>query len=135
MRVLCVFGKHQYGDASRGIGIEYAAFVPTLRKLGHEVVHFETWDRTKHPNFAELNRALVETVEKERPDVLLSVQTDVEIWLETMAAISARGALATISWTTDDSWKYEQVPRFIARYYHAMAKIGRASCRERVERE
>jgi len=121
MKVLCVFGKHQYGDPARGLGIEYASFVPTLERLGHTVVHFESWDRSQHPDFARLNRALLNEVEKVRPDVLLSVQTDIEIWLETLALISTRGDVATVSWTTDDSWKYHQVPRFIGRYYHAMA--------------
>ncbi len=121
MKVLCVFGKHQYGDPARGLGIEYASFVPTLERLGHTVVHFESWDRSIHPDFARLNRALLDAVERERPEVLLSVQTDIEIWLETLALISTRGDVATVSWTTDDSWKYDQVPRFIGRYYHAMA--------------
>ena len=38
MRVLCVFGEHNYGDPNRGEGYEYANFVPALRRLGHEVL-------------------------------------------------------------------------------------------------
>jgi len=121
MKVFCVFGKHQYGDPARGLGIEYAAFLPTLKRLGHQVIHFESWDRSKHRDFAELNRALLGAEARERPGVLLSVQTDIELWLETLALISTRGDVATVSWTTDDSWKYKQVPCFIGRYYHAMA--------------
>jgi spore maturation protein CgeB len=34
--------------------------------------------------------------------------------------IMARGDVATISWTTDDSWKYREVSRFIGKAYHAM---------------
>ncbi len=120
MKVLCVMGEHQYGDPSRGIGIEYAAFVPTLRMLGHEVHHFESWNRASYRDFAALNRALLERVEALKPDVLLSVQRDYEIWTETLDAISSRGDVATVSWTTDDSWKYEQVSRYIGPHYHAM---------------
>jgi spore maturation protein CgeB len=59
-------------------------------------------------------------VERERPDVLISVQRDYEIWLETLEIIRARGDVATISWTTDDSWKYGKTSRFIGPAYHAM---------------
>ena len=120
MKILCVFGKYQYGDPSRGIGTEYTAFLPALKSLGHEVVHFESWDRSCYQDYAELNKALLETVEREKPDVLLSVQMNYEIWLETLQIIKARGDLVTICWTTDDSWKYMEVSRFIGGSYHAM---------------
>jgi spore maturation protein CgeB len=119
MKILCVFGKHQYGRSAIGEGIEHAAFIPTLRRLGHEVLHFESWDRTAYPNFAELNGALLECVKRERPHVLLAVQRDCEIWTETLATIRASGT-ATIAWTTDDSWKYREVSRFIGRHYDAI---------------
>jgi len=121
MKVLCVFGKHQYGDPARGLGIEYASFVPTLQRLGHEVIHFESWDHRIYSDFAKLNRCLLQTIERERPEVMITVQCAYEIWLETLAEIWRRNDVATISWTTDDSWKYEQVSRFIGPFYHGMA--------------
>ena len=120
MKVLCVFGKYQYGDPSRGIGTEYASFVPALKRLGHEVIHFESWNRRRYSNYAELNLAFLEAVERERPDVLLAVQLNYEIWLETLQVIQALGDVATICWTTDDSWKYREVSRFIGNAYHAI---------------
>ena len=97
MKVLCVFGKHQYGDPSRGLGTEYAAFVPALRNLGHDVVHFESWNRKYYSNYAELNRALLETVEREDPDVMLAVQLNYEIWLETLRIIQSAGDVPKVS--------------------------------------
>lgn len=120
MKLLCVFGKYQYGDSARGVGTEYSSFIPALKKLGHEVVHFESWDRALYSDFSELNRALLETVEREHPDVLLAVPTNYEIWLETLDVIRNRGDVATICWTTDDSWKYKEFSRFIGRSYHAI---------------
>ena len=120
MKVLCVFGQYQYGDPSRGIGTEYASFVPALKRLGHEVIHFESWNRKCHANYAELNKALLTTVNREHPDVMLVVQLNYEIWLETLRIIQAAGDVATICWTTDDSFKYREVSRFIGRSYHAM---------------
>ncbi|MBW4539544.1 MAG: glycosyltransferase [Myxacorys chilensis ATA2-1-KO14] len=120
MKVLCVFGKHQYGDPARGIGTEYAAFMPALQRLEHEVIHFDSWDKSRFADYAELNQALLNAVEQARPDVMLTIQRDYEIWLETLQLIQARKDVATISWTTDDSWKYQEVSRFIGKAYHAM---------------
>ena len=120
MKILCAFGKYQYGNPSRGIGTEYASFVPALKRLGYEVIHFELWDRRRCSNYAELNLALLETVERERPDVLLAVQLNYEIWLETLQIIQMGGDVATICWTTDDSWKYREVSRFIGSSCHAI---------------
>ena len=130
MKILCAFGKNQYGDPSRGLGIEYAAFVPTLRRLGYEVVHFESWDHRVYSDFANLNQSLLRTVEWECPDVMLTVQCAYEIWLETLAEIWNRGNVATICWTTDDSWKYQQVSRFIGPFYHAMTTTYPESVRK-----
>ena len=121
MKILCVFGKYQYGDPARGISTEYAAFIPALRRLGFEVVHFDSWDRTRFGDFSELNQALLNTVEEVRPDIMLSVQLLYEIWLETLEIIKGRGDVATICWATDDSWKYRECSRFIGPIYHAMA--------------
>jgi spore maturation protein CgeB len=120
MKILCVFGRYNYGDPTRGTSPEYAAFVPALTRLGHEVHHFESWDRRNYPDLGALNEALLNEVERTRPDVMLTVQMHYELWLETLEAIRARGDVATISWTTDDSWKYREVSRFIGHAYHAM---------------
>jgi spore maturation protein CgeB len=120
MRILCVFGRHNYGDPRRGVSPEYAAFIPALRRLGHDVHHFESWDRRAYTDLARFNQSLLEEVERLRPDVMLTVQMHYELWLETLEAIRARGDVATVSWTTDDSWKYREVSRFIGHAYHAM---------------
>lgn len=121
MKVLCALGQHNYGDTARGESPEYSAFLPALRNLGHEVQHFEIWDRRAYCDLADLNSALLGAIEAYRPDVLLSVPMNYEIWLETMALIKARGDVATVSWATDDSWKYSKVSRFIGPAYDVMA--------------
>ncbi|MBL8377380.1 MAG: glycosyltransferase [Burkholderiales bacterium] len=113
MRILCVFGRHNYGDPARGEGVEYASFLPALRALGHEVEHFESFARTGHADFAALNRALVERFASFRPDVVLTVLMMAEVWLETVALMRVAGA-RVINWSTDDSWKYRQFSRLIA---------------------
>jgi spore maturation protein CgeB len=88
--------------------------------MGHQVVHFESWDHSHYRDLADMNQRLLQIVDAERPDAMLVVQTNYEIWLETLYAIKSRGTVATLCWTTDDSWKYRQVSRFIAPAYHAI---------------
>lgn len=118
--MLCVFGEHQYGDPSRGLGTEFAAFIPALRRLGHEVLHFESWNKRIYRDLSELNSKLLYVVESFRPDVMLTVHMEYELWLETLEIIRARGDVATISWAADDSWKYREVSRFVGTAYHAV---------------
>ncbi len=120
MKILCALGKYQYGDPARGLSTEYAAFMPALKNIGHDVVHFELWDRRLYSNYTELNQLILKAVDRECPEVLLTVQLEYEIFIETLEAIRKRGDVATICWTTDDSWKYREVSRFIGKYYHAM---------------
>ena len=120
MKFLCVFTKYQYGDKARGTEPHLETFPPALQMMGHEVRHFDTWDPITYPTYADLNHALLQAVRDYRPDVVLTVQRDVEIWIETLLAIRALG-VTTITWTTDDSFKFRKVSRFIGRYYDAIS--------------
>lgn len=121
MKILCVLGKHNYGNPARGEGYEYVNFLPALRNLGHQVVFFESFARDAYQDFADLNRQLLEVVESEKPDVILCVLLGYEVWLETLQMIRAGSNAILINWSTDDSWKYEQFSRFIAPAFHIYA--------------
>ncbi|MHB1143147.1 MAG: CgeB family protein [Sulfuricaulis sp.] len=114
MKILCAFGKHNYGEPGRGEGYEYSNFIPALRRLGHEVVHFETWNRTGHSGFAGLNLDFLKTVERENPDLIFCVLMHYELWLETLEIVRRRCRAVLVNWSTDDSWKYPQFSRFVA---------------------
>ena len=130
--MLCVFGEHNYGDPNRGEGYEYTNFIPALRRLGHEVLFMESWNRSRYSGFRELNAALLRLAERERPDVVLSVMFTYEIWLETWEILRDAGFAATVNWTTDDSWKYQQSSRLLAPVFHAFTTTyRRASSRYR----
>ncbi|MEI7466366.1 MAG: glycosyltransferase [Burkholderiales bacterium] len=120
MRILCVFGRYNYGDPKRGEGVEYTHFLPAFRALGHDVEHFESFSRATHADFASLNRALLARVEAWRPKVVFTVLMMGEIWLETIDIIRACGA-TVINWSTDDSWKYAEFSRLIASSFDAFA--------------
>lgn len=116
MKILCVFGRHAYGDPARGEGYEHANFIPALRSLGHDVALFDSFDRSSYADFAELNQRLVETVLRETPDILFCVLMQYEIWVETLDLIRSRTPTVVVHWGTDDSWKFDRFSRFIARH-------------------
>lgn len=120
MKILCALSRYQFGLKERGETTEYVAFLPALARLGHEVVHFETCDPVSYPTYADLNRALLAEVMRFRPDILLTVQRDYEIWLETLSRIRELGDVALITWTTDDSFKFNRVSKFIGSSYDAI---------------
>jgi len=112
MNILCVFGRHAYGDPSRGEGYEYVNFLPAWRRLGHQVSFFESFSRDPYTDFASLNRALLRRVEETAPDVVFCVLMQYEVWCETLRLIRGTGALL-VNWSTDDSWKYKLFSRLI----------------------
>ncbi len=120
MKVLCVFTEYNYGDSRRGVSIEYASFLPAIQSLGHEVMHFETWNSTRFPTYGDLNRALLTAAEQWQPDLIFTVQRDYEIWLETLETLGSDMGIALATWITDDSFKFKHYSRFIAPYYDSI---------------
>ncbi len=116
MKILCVFGRYQYGDPARGLGTEYLAFIPALRALGHEVCHYDSWGG-RH-DLVGLNRRLVAVAEAYQPNIVLMVPMEYEIWLETLRRIATVTEAAIVLWNADDTWKYHQVPRYLMRGAH-----------------
>ena len=112
MKILCVFGQYNYGDPQRGLGYEYCNFIPALKELGHDIVFFESLNKSCYSDFADMNRQLLQMVEREKPDIIFCVLMTYEIWMETLQLIREGSEAALIHWATDDSWKYEQFSRF-----------------------
>lgn len=127
MKILCVFGRHNYGAPERGEGYEYTHFIPALRRLGHEVAFLESWNKDTYTDFADLNRSLLKTVERERPDAILFVLMGYEVWLETLEILRQGTDALLIHWSTDDSWKYSQFSRFVAPAFDAFATTYRSA--------
>jgi len=126
VKVLCAFGRFAYGDPCRGESYEFANFFPTLEALGHEVVLFDTWDRTLYQDFAALNRAFLESVERYVPDVIFCVLMGYELWQESLALARQSGALL-LNWATDDSWKYSEFSRLVASVFDIYATTDRGA--------
>ena len=134
MKILFVVGRHAYGDPARGEGYEYANMLPALRSLGHEVVHFESFERSVHGDFAALNAAFIDALEGERPDLVLCVLMAYELWTETLDLARSSFPATIVNWGTDDSWKYAQFARHIAPHVDCHATTW-AAARDRAQRD
>ena len=128
MKALCVLGRHNYGDVARGLGYEYVNFLPALERLGYETVVFESLDRGAYRDFGELNAALLDTVERLRPELVLTVLLQYEVWTETLDLIRRNASALLVNWATDDSWKYAEFSRFLAPHFHAWASTSPEAC-------
>jgi spore maturation protein CgeB len=126
VKVLCVLGKHAYGQASRGLGYEYVNFPPALRNLGFEVEVFDSLDRSSYSGFSDLNRDWLATALPYRPDMILFVLMHYEVWTETLDILKLELNATLIHWATDDSWKYRQFSRYLAPHFdvHATTSYG-----------
>ncbi|MFM9882702.1 MAG: glycosyltransferase [Burkholderiales bacterium] len=127
MKILFVSGRHLYGDPHRGDGYEFANMLPALRTLGHAVVHFESFDRRAHTDFASLNAAFLQAIERERPDIVFCVLTGYEIWTESLDLVRASSSATLVNWGTDDSWKYDQFSRYIMPHVDCYATTSAAA--------
>lgn len=116
MKILCVFGKHNYGDPKRGLGYEYTNFIPAFYRLGHDVVFFESLNKKQYKDFSDLNRQFLATVKRNQPDLIFCVLMSYEIWIETLTMVRRATDAVIINWATDDSWKYVQFSKFMAPY-------------------
>jgi spore maturation protein CgeB len=114
MKILCVLSHYNYGVPERGLGYEYANFIPALRSLGHQVTFVDLRDRSVFRDFADLNRHVLECVRDIMPEIVFFVVTYYEIWRETLETIRKSGISITINWSTDDSWRYAQLSAHLA---------------------
>lgn len=116
MKILCVFGQHQYGNIQRGESTESFSFVPALKALGHEISLFDSWNKSLYTDFAELNSKFVDECRRYAPEVVLWVSLTCEIWLETLDYVRSVLGVRVVHWAPDDSWKFRQHSRYIARH-------------------
>ncbi len=130
MKILCVFGRYAYGDPKRGDAYEYVNFLPALAALGHDIQQFDSFDRSNYADFADLNQRFVDHVLLFKPDVIFAVLMNYEIWFETLDLVRKKTPAVIINWGTDDSWKFSQYSRFLARHIDLHVTTDKASAQE-----
>src|SRR6185295_3683838 len=113
MKILCVFGESAYGDAARGDSYEKVNFLPVFQRLGHDVSLFDSFSRREDADFGALNLRFLRHLDDYRPDLVFMVLMSYEIWTETLDLARLGSPAIIVNWGTDDSWKFNQVSRFL----------------------
>ena len=132
MKILCVFGEHNYGDPSRGECYEHANFLPALSALGHQVVFFESFSRAAYLDFADLNQRFLEKVQAENPDIILCVLLGYEIWLETLELVREGCNAVIINWSERDGYANFVLTQWAASTQNLIEPLPAEKCQYRI---
>lgn len=124
MKILYAAFKYDYADKRRGLSYECVNFWDTLSRMyGREAVYFPVDEKIMESGYAGMNKALLDAVEKEKPDILFcSLFTD-EIRPETIKYITEKTKIITLNWFFDDQWRFDNFSRYWAPFFDWVVTI------------
>lgn len=121
MKILYIALKYDYGVPTRGFSYEHNNFYDSLVKMDggkHEVVYFPFDEVMREVGRDEMNKQLLETVEKERPDLCFFFLFTDEIKKSTIQHITDSGITLTYNWFADDHWRFSTFSKRWAPVFH-----------------
>lgn len=107
MRILYVATKYDYGDPARGFSFEHETFLPSLLRMGNDILYFDFVTLLSKLGRPAMNRRLWEVVRAERPDLLFCVLFEEQLDRETVSRISTETDTLTMNWFCDDHWRFD----------------------------
>ena len=105
MKILLNAMKYDYGDPKRGFSFEYETFHKTMVDSGYEVFLFDFMTICKEKGKEEMNKLLLEAVEKEKPDMVFTILYADEFLPATLRKIRDDHG-RSIAWMCDDKWRW-----------------------------
>ncbi len=130
VRILLAIARHDYGKPENGTSYEYNSWFNTLRVLGHEVHHFDTFDPEWGGDPDRAGRALEATVAEIAPDLVLMMLIERDVALESIDRIRRTTAIA--NWFSDDTWRFRAFSSRIAHHFSwvvTTSRLGEAGYR------
>ena len=121
MKILYIASKYDYGKPERGYGFEHYNFYDSLVKMDnkkHEIFYFPFDEIMINHGKKEMNRLLIETALKEKPDFCFFFLFTDEIKKETIKEITEKGGAITFNWFADDHWRFDGFSRHYAPYFN-----------------
>jgi spore maturation protein CgeB len=118
MRILLAILKYDYGEQSRGYSFEHYNFYDSLLRMGNDILYFDVGKVGSRLSKDAANRVLIETVNSEDPDALVTVLFRDELDPKVLDEISQNTRTATIGWFSDDHWRFDNYSRFWARHFN-----------------
>lgn len=126
MRILLATERHDYGRPELGDSYPVQSFVGPLRRIGHDVALFDTFDPAHEGDPHRVGQALVAEASATKPDVTLFMMLGHEVPVPALRAL--RQTCTTINWFTDDSWRFRSYSRHLAPHFDAVL----TTCRRRM---
>jgi len=106
--------KYDYGDPKRGLGYEYFNFYLTFKSMGLDIIEFDCMSILNELGKKKMNLLLWETVQKEKPDLLLCALMRDEFDPDIISRISKKTETITFNWFADDHWRYDNFSKYWA---------------------
>lgn len=107
---------HDYGKPERGLSFEYYNLFLPMKEVASNVILFDFFGMTVKHGKEGMNRALIELLKEERPDVAIFALFGDEFLLETLD--DARKYTTTLAYFFDDVWRREFVARMAPHFHH-----------------
>lgn len=124
MRILFVAPLYDYGMVERGYGFEYYNFYEPLLDMGHEVSYF---DVNGAPAGDRVSGALLDKVERDKPDLLFACLFRDELRPDVIRQISDGGATTTYNWFCDDHWRFDSFTRLWAPSFNFVSTTAKSA--------
>jgi spore maturation protein CgeB len=128
IRVLFIGLKYDYGYPQRGYSYEYENFYDTLLHMENVNVIFFPFDEIMHKyGRNEMNRQLLDVVNRVKADVCFFILFADEIKKRTIKTIRDQGNAVIVNWFTDDHWRFTEFSRHWASLFHWVVTTDRDS--------
>jgi len=118
LRIFFIGSKYDYGDKRRGLSFEENNFLNTLTNAEYEVIAFDPIFILKKYNKRKMNRMLIESIYRWKPDIVFFVLFTDEIEFETLTEIKENMKIKTLNWFCDDHWRFDNFSRIYAPYFN-----------------
>jgi spore maturation protein CgeB len=117
MKILFIGCKYDYGKPELGFSFEYYNLYDTLVKMNdgnHQVVLFPFDELALRYGKDQMNAQLLETVDKEKPDLCFFALFGDYLQKEIVRKITDSGTTITLNWFMDDKWRFENFSKYWA---------------------
>ncbi len=121
LKVLYVAMKYDYGDKTRGFSFEHENFYKSIVHIFKDVIYFDFMDLYKRFGKEYMNQLLLQTVKKEKPDLMFCCLYKDEFEMDAIKEISEKTNTITLNWFCDDDWKFDGYSKYWAPCFNYVA--------------